>query len=204
MIVCHHYFGDFPSALCSIPASPELQTIDIEAFESLSEEVCASTPVETLAPATPVPTTPSTSSPEKASTPSVSVALPGTPASRPSMSLSGSSATTERVRDDVLQTCVTPSRIQRVRAVLENEDTRHRCAVRLLPLFFSKDELSKGNTDGSHKKQSLDSLKLNTLKLLVFKKFPVESDEEKEKQWRYIKTKINARCRASRFCHRDI
>ena len=196
-------FGDFPSALCSIPAAPELQTIAIEAFESLSEEVCASTPVQKLAPGTPVPTTPSTSSPEKASTPSISVARPGTPASRPSMSLSASSAT-DLVRDDVLQTYVTPSRIQGVRAVLDKEDTRHRCAVKLLPLFFSKDELSKGNTDGSHKKQSLDSRKLYSLKLLVFKKFPVESDEEKEKQWRFIKTKINARCFASRFSHRDI
>ena len=170
----------------------------MEAFESLSEEVCASTPVQKLAPGTPVPTTPSTSSPEKASTPSISVARPGTPASRPSMSLSASSAT-DLVRDDVLQTCVTPSRIQGVRAVLEKEDTRHRCAVKLLPLF-----LSKGNTEGSYKKQSLESRKLNSWKLLVFKKFPVESDEEKEKQWRFIKTKINARCRASRFSHRDI
>ena len=119
---CLLSFGDFPSALCSIPAAPELQTIDIKAFESLSEEVCTSTPVETLSPTTPVPTTPSTSSPEKASTPSISVALPGTPASRPSMSLSASSAT-DLVRDDVLQTCVTPSRIQGVQVVLEKEDT---------------------------------------------------------------------------------
>ena len=109
---CLLSFGDFPSALCSIPAAPELQTIDIKAFESLSEEVCTSTPVETLSPTTPVPTTPSTSSPEKASTPSISVAL----------SLSASSAT-DLVRDDVLQTCVTPSRIQGVQVVLEKEDT---------------------------------------------------------------------------------
>ncbi|KAK2550694.1 hypothetical protein P5673_028562, partial [Acropora cervicornis] len=80
---------------------------------------------------------------------------------------------TDLVRDDVLQTCVTPSRIEGVRVVLEKEDTPYRCAVKLLPLFFSKDELSRGNTDGSRK--------LNLLKLLVFEKFPVESDKEKEK-----------------------
>ncbi|XP_015750021.1 PREDICTED: uncharacterized protein LOC107329881 [Acropora digitifera] len=57
---CLPSFGDFPSALCNVPVAPELQTIDIEAFESLSEEICVSTP------ATPVPTTPSTLSPEKA------------------------------------------------------------------------------------------------------------------------------------------
>ena len=91
---------------------------------------------------------------------------------------------------------MTPSRIEGVRVVLEKEDTPYRCAVKLLPLFFSKDELSRGNTDGSRK--------LNLLKLLVFEKFPVESDKEKEKKWRFIKTKINARCRASRFSHSDI
>ena len=139
----------------------------------------------------------------KVSIPSESVAPPGTPASRPSMSVSGSSSA-DLVRDDVLQTCLRPSRIQGVRAVLEKEDTRYRCAVKLLPLFFSKDELSRGNTDGSHKKESLDSRRLNSLRLLVFKKFPVELDEEKEKEWKFIKTKINARCRASRFSHRDI
>ena len=41
--------------------------------------------------------------------------------------------------------------------------------------------------------------KLNSLKVLVFNKFPVESHEEKEKLLKYIKTKINARCRASKF-----
>ena len=38
-------------------------------------------------------------------------------------------------------------------------------------VFFSKDELSRGNTDRSHK--------LNSLKLLVFAKFPVESEQRK-------------------------
>ena len=109
----------------------------------------------------------------------------------------------DQVGEDVLQTCVTPSRIQRVRAVLEGEVLRHRCAVRLLPLFFSIEELSSGNTDGSHNKQCLSGRKLNMLKVLVFNKFPVESEAEKEKQWKFIKSKINARCRASRFAHRE-
>ena len=42
------------------------------------------------------------------------------------------------VRDDVLQNCVKPSFIQGVRAILREEDTRHQCAVKLLPLFLAK------------------------------------------------------------------
>lgn len=87
--------------------------------------------------------------------------------------------------------------------MLEGEVLRHQCAVRLLPLFFSKEELSSGNMDGSHNKQCLSGRKLNVLKVLVFNKFPVESEGEKEKQWKFIKTKINARCRASRFAYKE-
>ena len=48
------------------------------------------------------------------------------------------------------------------------------CAVRLLPYFFDKEELSQSNTDGHHGEQCLDSNKLNSLKVLVFTKFPLE------------------------------
>ena len=86
---------------------------------------------------------------------------------------------------------------------LWTKKSRHRCAVRLLPYFFDKEELSQSNTDGTHGKQCLDSNKLNSLKVLVFTKFPLESALEKDKQWRFIKTKINARCRASKFARRE-
>lgn len=74
----------------------------------------------------------------------------------------------------------------------------------LLPFFFSKEELKNSNTDGTHGKQCLDSNKLNSLKVLVFSQFPIESATEKDKVWRFIKTKINARCRASKFASTDI
>ena len=57
------------------------------------------------------------------------------------------------------------------------------------------------NTDGSHGKQCLDSNKLNSLKVLVFSKFPAESATEKDKLWAFIKTKINARCRAIKYAN---
>ena len=49
-------------------------------------------------------------------------------------------------------------------------------------------------------KKCLDSAKLNSLKVLVFTKFPVGANEDKEKVWRFIKSKINSKCRAIRKC----
>ena len=65
------------------------------------------------------------------------------------------------------------------------------CSKTFAVFFFSKEALSTSNTEGTHGKQSLDRNKLNSLKALVFAKFPVESSEEKEKIWRAIKGKIN-------------
>ena len=107
------------------------------------------------------------------------------------------------VGEKVIRSCVTPRKVHGVQEALRKEEDRHRCAVRLLPYFFSKEELSNSNTDGSHGKQCLDSSKLNSIKVLVFSKFPVESAAEKDRLWRFIKTKINARCRASKFATRD-
>lgn len=61
---------------------------------------------------------------------------------------------------------------------------------------FTDEELVSSNTDGMHGKLPLDSNKLNFLKVLVFSKFPVECAVENEKLWKFIKTKINDRCRA--------
>ena len=103
------------------------------------------------------------------------------------------------ISEEVVRTCVTPRKVKGVQSVLESEKEPHRCAVKLLPYFFTRQELGTSNTEGSHNKGSLDITKLNSLKVLVFSKFPVESPAEKEKTWRFIKGKINARCRASKF-----
>ena len=106
------------------------------------------------------------------------------------------------VSEEVIRTCVTPKRVWGVQLALRKENKRHRCAVKLLPYFFTDEELISSNTDGTHGKLSLDSNKLNSLKVLVFSKFPVESAVEKEKLWKFIKTKINDRCRALKFTKR--
>lgn len=101
--------------------------------------------------------------------------------------------------EDVIRSCVTPWKVQSIKQALEKETQRHKCTLKLLLYFFTKEELTKSNTDGSHGKEQLDSTKLNSLKVLVFSKFPLECPVKKEKIWRGIKGKINAKCRASKF-----
>ena len=114
------------------------------------------------------------------------------------------SSTPQKVGKELINTCVTPSRAKKVQQTLEKEKERHLCALKLLPFFFSRDELASSNTEGSHQKKSLDSNKLNTIKLLVFSKFPVSSSEEKDKSWRFIKGKINSKCRTSKHSVKEL
>ena len=66
------------------------------------------------------------------------------------------------VGEEVIRTCVTPRRVRGVQLALRKENERHRCAVKLLPYFFTDEELISSNTDGSHGKLPLDSNKLNS------------------------------------------
>lgn len=121
----------------------------------------------------------------------------GQPIETPSAAKQGSAS--QEVGEELISTCVTPTRIKTIQESLAKPETeRHLCALRLLPHFFSKEELAESNTDGSHDKKCLDTNKLNSLKILVFSKFPVTTNEEKDKAWRLIKGKINSKCRAAR------
>lgn len=108
------------------------------------------------------------------------------------------------VGDKVVRSCVTPRKFLAVKDVLKKEHERHRCALGLLPYFFTPAELSNSNTDGTHNKQPLDSTRLNSLKVLVFTCFPVEPSAEKENCWKFIKGKINAKCRLSKHMHEQV
>ena len=109
-----------------------------------------------------------------------------------------SASTPQEVGEEFIGTCVTPSKIRAVQETLTKERERHLCALKLLPSFFSKEELATSNTDGTHEKHCLDSNKLKSLKVLVFSKFPVNTMEENGRAWRCIKGKINSKCRAAR------
>ena len=108
------------------------------------------------------------------------------------------SSTQQDVGVELIGKCVTPSRIKSVQDTLRREREWHLCALKLLPSFFSKEELASSNTDGTYDKKCLDSTKLNSLKLLVFTKFPACTNDEKDRAWRFIKGKINCKCRAIR------
>ena len=107
--------------------------------------------------------------------------------------------TPSRVGEELIRTSVTPRKVTKVQEALDREKERHKCALKLLPYFFTKEEVANSNTNGTHQKACLDSSKPNSLKTLVFSKFPVASNEEKDKIWRSIKGKINTKCRASKF-----
>ena len=166
----------------------DLPTIDVDTLLSLSGEVVDVTPQI------------------DAVTPQVDVIPPQSPRAVPVTPNNAVETVCSElpVGEEVIRTCVTPRKVHSVQIALgQKEVDRHRCAVRLLPYFFTKEELGNSNTDGTHGKQCLDRNKLNSIKVLVFSKFPVESAAEKDRLWRFIKTKINARCRASKFATRD-
>jgi len=108
------------------------------------------------------------------------------------------SSSAQEVGEELIGTCVTPTKVKTVQQTLGKESERHLCALKLLQSFFTNDELATSNTDGTYGKKCLDSAKLNSLKVLVFTKFPASTSEEKEKVWRLIKSKINSKCRAIR------
>ena len=135
------------------------------------------------------------------SSPAVQLPPPGSPAvqlpppSSPVVQLPLPSSP-GRVGEELIRSCVTPRKVRGVQEALHREKNLYRCALKLVPILFTKAELANSNTDGSHRKGSLDSGRLNSLKTLIFTQFPVTSNEEKEKIWRGIKGKINNKCRS--------
>ena len=58
-------------------------------------------------------------------------------------------AAPQEVSEQLISTCVTPTRVKRIQRVLTQQDAkRHLCALRLLTHFFIKEELAESNTDG--------------------------------------------------------
>ena len=126
-----------------LPPTDNLPTIDHEALASLSDD-----PMEEFAPQPSTPLAPTT--PETL------------------IIQSSSSLDDTEVGEDVIRSLVTPSKSKGGREVLEKEKERHRCALKLLPFFFTSEELSNSNTEGTHNKRRLDVTKLQALKVLVF------------------------------------
>lgn len=68
------------------------------------------------------------------------------------------------VTEELIRSCVTPRKVLRVRETLRGEKVRHRCAVKLLPHFFTKEELAMSNIEGNFEKAQLDRTRLHSLK----------------------------------------
>ena len=89
----------------------------------------------------------------------------------------------QEVSKELIGMCVTPTKVEAVKQTLGQEREWHLCALKLPQSFFTAKELANSNTDGTYGKKCLDSAKLNSLKVLVFTKFPrlpVRSDTQKD------------------------
>ena len=84
--------------------------------------------------------------------------------------LQAATSTATPVGKELIGTCATPTKIKTVQHTLGKESEWHLCALKLLPNFFSKEELATSNTDGTY---------------------------DKDKAWRFIKSKINSKCRTT-------
>ena len=56
------------------------------------------------------------------------------------------------VGEELIGTCVTPTKIRAVQQALSQEKMRHLCALKLIFSFFTTEELAASNTDGSWKR----------------------------------------------------
>ena len=66
--------------------------------------------------------------------------------------------------EDLVRSCVTPRKVQRVRETRQPGTDLYKCAIKLLPNFFTPAELAMNNMNGNFGKQLLDKTKLHTLK----------------------------------------
>ena len=116
------------------PEDGGLPTIDADALASLNEGLdCIPLPATPLMASTTASEEPIDTPPSVQETPDIEVG------------------------DEVIRSCVTPRKINSVKGILQKENERHKCALKLLPFFFSKEELSSSNTEGTHGKMPLDS-----------------------------------------------
>ena len=124
----------------------ELSTIDVEALNDLRREVF---PISPAPLSSAVPHSLVVESPV-----SLSPVVPHSPVVE----------STGLVSEELIRNCVTPRKVKKVQDTLQAEHDRNRCAVKLLPHFISKEELTTRNTDGTHNKDPLDHTRLHSLK----------------------------------------
>lgn len=116
----------------------DLTTIDVEASPSLSTELPAIEPTTLYTVNAPnshsVPVSPATLIPYAVTTttPLSISASPVVPVPYPV-----NNTVSATVSKDLIRGCVTPRKVQSIQKVLDKENQRHRCALKLLPFFFT-------------------------------------------------------------------
>ena len=81
----------------------------------------------------------------------------------------------QEVGEELISTCVTPTRIKSIQNALSKPDTeRHLCALKLLTHFFSREELAESNTDGSHDKKMPRCYEIKFTENIGFQQIPSE------------------------------
>lgn len=116
----------------------DLTTIDVEALPSLSTELPAIEPTILYTVNAPnshsVPVSPATLIPYAVTTttPLSISASPVVPVPYPV-----NNTVSATVSKDLIRGCVTPRKVQSIQKVLDKENQRHRCALKLLPFFFT-------------------------------------------------------------------
>ena len=70
------------------------------------------------------------------------------------------------IGEELIGTCVTPTKVRTVQQTLGSENEPHLCALKLLQSFFTSKELTTSNTDGTYGKKCSDSAKLNSLEVI--------------------------------------
>lgn len=96
---------------------------------------------------------------------------------------------------------LTPSSKKTVATILERTPQRHKAALKLLAVKFTKEELTGANCAGSQGKSKLDTTRLALIRRIIFEKYPIDvaAEEREETVWRAICKRIDAKCRGTTF-----
>lgn len=75
-------------------------------------------------------------------------------------------------------------------------------SLNLLEALFTRDEMAASNINGARGRELLDPIKIKAIQAHINFKFPIEPEKE-EIRWRFIKPRIDSKCRAQRRLQRE-
>ncbi|XP_068688825.1 uncharacterized protein [Montipora foliosa] len=75
-------------------------------------------------------------------------------------------------------------------------------SLNLLEALFSREEMAASNINGARGRELLNPIKIKAIQAHINYKFPIEPEKE-EMRWRFIKPRIDSKCRAQRRLQRE-